>query len=77
MPNTNIVDQLEYCLWPYDMNIPKSPGLHVFAKGLVAIKIDKEYIENAQVLAMLAREGEEESDNDDSEEEMESEEEES
>ena len=54
---------------PNDVNIPEPPGLNVFVKGLAAIKIGKEYIENAQVLAMLVREGKEESDNDDTEEE--------
>ena len=58
------------------MNIPEPPGLNAFVKGLAAIKIDKEYIENAQVLAILARKVEEESD-DDSEEETDGEEEES
>ena len=62
---------------PNDANIPEPPGLNVFVKGLDAIKIDKEYIENAQVLATLVREGEEESDNDDSEEETDGEEKES
>ena len=58
------------------MNIPEPPGLNAFVKGLAAIKNDKEYIENAQVLAILAREVEEESD-DDSAEETDGEEEES
>ena len=60
----------------YDVNIPEPPGLNAFVKGLAAIKNDKEYIENAQVLAILAREVEEESD-DDSAEETDGEEEES
>ena len=77
IPNRNIVDQLEYCLSPNDVNIPEPPGLNVFLKGLAAIKIDNECIENAQVLAMLVREGKEESDNDDTEEETDCKEEES
>ena len=77
IPNRNIVGQLEYCLSPNDVNIPEPPGLNVFVKGLAAIKIGKEYIENAQVLAMLIREGKEESDNDDTEEETDGKEEES
>ena len=64
IPNTNIVDQFEYCLCPYDVNIPEPPGFYVFVKELAAIRIDKEYIENAHVLAMPAREGEEERDDD-------------
>ena len=43
----------------YDVNIPEPPGLNVFVKELAAIKMDEEFIENAQVLAcILARERE-------------------
>ena len=55
IPDTRIVKLVEYCLSKYNSDIPKPTGLNVFVKGLARVKVDKNLIENAQVLAMLAR----------------------
>ena len=53
-----------YIFSEYNSDIPKQSGLNVFVKRLAWVKINKSLIENAQVLAILAREETESEDTD-------------
>ena len=56
IPNTNIIDLLDYALLPYEAHIPESRGLELFIKGLAEIGINKTLIENEYLLTKLATE---------------------
>ena len=55
IPNTNIIDLLDYALLPYEAHIPEPRGLELFIKGLAEIGINKTLIENEYLLTKLAR----------------------
>ena len=56
IPNTNIIDLLDYTLLPYEAHIPEPRGLELFIKGLEEIGINKTLIENEYLLTKLAKE---------------------
>ena len=56
IPNTNIIDLLDYTLLPYEAHLPEPGGLELFIKGLAEIGINKMLIENEYLLTKLAKE---------------------
>ena len=56
IPNTNIIDLLDYTFLPYEAHIPEPRGLELFIKGLAEIGINITSIENEYLLTKLAKE---------------------
>ena len=46
IPNTDLAELLEYCVLPYNKNIPKPNGHDLFVEGLCRIGVDPRHLGN-------------------------------
>ena len=56
IPNTNIIDLLDYTLLLYEAHIPEPRGFDLFIKGRAEVEINKKLIENDYLLTKLEKE---------------------
>ena len=56
IPNTNIIDLLDYTLLPYEAQTPERRGLDLFTKGQAEVGINKTLMKHEYLLAKLGKE---------------------